>query len=90
MADQPKKKQKKSKKCEANIAPSIVDSTTEEEDEHTNVEITAWHGFGLSEKLLKAIKDQGFQYPTEIQSLTLPAAIFGKYFVNILFSLELL
>ncbi|XP_044745525.1 ATP-dependent RNA helicase DDX24 [Coccinella septempunctata] len=73
-----KKKQKKKKKCELEIAPSKLGSTVEEIDEQSNVETSAWNRFGLSELLLKGIRDQGFEYPTEIQSLSLPAAIFGK------------
>ncbi|XP_045483510.1 ATP-dependent RNA helicase DDX24 [Harmonia axyridis] len=89
-----RKKRKKSKKCESVTVPSKSDATIEECEsvtvpsksdatieeisEESNIETTAWNEYGLSEHLVNGIRDQGFQHPTEIQSLTLPAAIFGK------------
>ncbi|XP_065168949.1 ATP-dependent RNA helicase DDX24, partial [Atheta coriaria] len=42
------------------------------------VDFKAWQIVPLHEKLLKGLIDLKFQYPTEIQQLTLPAAILGK------------
>lgn len=37
-----------------------------------------WQRFAIPELLLKALKEQSFYHPTEIQAYTLPAAILGK------------
>lgn len=38
----------------------------------------AWSSFALPPELLRALQEQGFSYPTEIQAHTLPAALLGK------------
>lgn len=40
--------------------------------------IDGWNGMGVPEPILKALAEKGFKSPTEIQSLSLPAAILGK------------
>ncbi|KAJ4435535.1 hypothetical protein ANN_18151, partial [Periplaneta americana] len=40
--------------------------------------MVAWNGLGLSEPILRALAEQGFVAPTEIQAKTLPAAIMGR------------
>lgn len=40
--------------------------------------LKGWNGFGIAEPILKAIAEKGFKEPTEIQALTLPAAIMGR------------
>uniref|UniRef100_A0A1A9WIT4 ATP-dependent RNA helicase n=1 Tax=Glossina brevipalpis TaxID=37001 RepID=A0A1A9WIT4_9MUSC len=37
-----------------------------------------WNGMGVPDSILKALAEKGFKSPTEIQNLTLPAAILGK------------
>ncbi|KAK9874675.1 hypothetical protein WA026_005495 [Henosepilachna vigintioctopunctata] len=80
------KKRKKSiiKNLEV-VSPSKAGSTSEEsvkidhfqaiEDE---LSMEAWNEYDLSEVILKGLQDQGFKYPTTIQALSLPPAIFGK------------
>ncbi|GAB0091099.1 RNA helicase [Sergentomyia squamirostris] len=41
-------------------------------------ELQEWHTFGLREPLLQAIAELGFGRPTQIQTLTLPAALMGR------------
>uniref|UniRef100_A0A1B0CEF3 RNA helicase n=2 Tax=Lutzomyia longipalpis TaxID=7200 RepID=A0A1B0CEF3_LUTLO len=41
-------------------------------------DLEEWQNFGLKEPLLQAIAENGFKKPTEIQRLTLPAAIMGR------------
>lgn len=48
----------------------------EESEDVTGLE--AWQQFGLSNLILRAIKESGFTKPTEIQRLTLPSAIMGR------------
>ncbi|EDW91421.1 ATP-dependent RNA helicase DDX24 [Drosophila yakuba] len=54
-------------------APELVPiSTSEAED------VSAWNGLGVPASILRALGEQGFKAPTQIQALTLPAAIHGK------------
>ncbi|KAL5288161.1 DDX24 family protein [Megaselia abdita] len=50
-----------------------------EEDLVDMQEVTdGWNGLGVPEPILRALAEKGFNSPTEIQSLSLPAAILGK------------
>ncbi|EDV35855.1 uncharacterized protein Dana_GF12675 [Drosophila ananassae] len=42
------------------------------------VDVSAWNGLGVPAPILRALGEQGFSAPTQIQALTLPAAIHGK------------
>ncbi|XP_022224518.2 ATP-dependent RNA helicase DDX24 [Drosophila obscura] len=53
--------------------PQLVPASTEYEDE-----LSAWNGLGVPSNVLRALAEQGFKAPTQIQSMTLPAAIHGK------------
>ncbi|EDW36133.1 GL17630 [Drosophila persimilis] len=53
--------------------PQLVPASTEYEDE-----LSAWNGLGVPSNILRALAEQGFKAPTQIQSMTLPAAIHGK------------
>ncbi|KAH8374408.1 hypothetical protein KR200_001678 [Drosophila serrata] len=41
-------------------------------------DVSAWNGLGVPSPILRALGEQGFKGPTQIQALTLPAAIHGK------------
>ncbi|XP_016957658.1 ATP-dependent RNA helicase DDX24 [Drosophila biarmipes] len=41
-------------------------------------DVSAWNGLGVPAPILRALGEQGFSGPTQIQALTLPAAIHGK------------
>lgn len=41
-------------------------------------DMQAWMQFSIPEVILRALADQGFRSPTQIQELTLPAALHGK------------
>jgi len=41
-------------------------------------DVSAWNGLGVPAPILRALGEQGFSAPTQIQALTLPAAIHGK------------
>lgn len=53
-----------------------------EDDEDSGVlsadDLVDWKPLGVHELILKALAEKNFRTPTEIQSLTLPAAILGK------------
>ncbi|BFG06305.1 ATP-dependent RNA helicase DDX24 [Drosophila madeirensis] len=53
--------------------PQLLPASTEYEDE-----LSAWNGLGVPSNVLRALAEQGFKEPTQIQSMTLPAAIHGK------------
>jgi len=53
-------------------------SDLEEETVPNLINVKSWQELGVSEPILKAIADKGFTCPTEIQSQTIPAAMFGK------------
>lgn len=40
--------------------------------------MTAWYGLGIMSPILRALAEQGFVEPTEIQAKTLPAAVLGR------------
>uniref|UniRef100_A0A1B0GME8 ATP-dependent RNA helicase n=1 Tax=Phlebotomus papatasi TaxID=29031 RepID=A0A1B0GME8_PHLPP len=57
----------------------FVKISEDQEDGFLKVEdLDEWHSFGLKEPLMQAIAENGFRKPTEIQSLTLPAALMGR------------
>lgn len=58
---------------------SKLNDDSEKDDQEENV--TAWDNFGLPRVLIKALLEQGFHYPTQIQELTLPPAVFGNSIV---------
>lgn len=41
-------------------------------------DMTQWHGLGVPAPIMRALAEQNFREPTQIQSMTLPAAIHGK------------
>lgn len=44
---------------------------------NTSEDMVAWSIVPLPELILKALAEQNFKYPTQIQMLTLPAGILG-------------
>ncbi|XP_039480529.1 ATP-dependent RNA helicase DDX24 [Drosophila santomea] len=54
-------------------APELVPISTGEAED-----VSAWNGLGVPATILRALGEQGFKAPTQIQALTLPAAIHGK------------
>lgn len=48
------------------------------DDEEALESVTAWSSYGLSRSLLLGLSRAGFKEPTEIQALSLPAAIHGE------------
>ncbi|XP_054740964.1 ATP-dependent RNA helicase DDX24 [Anastrepha obliqua] len=53
--------------------PKLVSSSALTVDD-----LEGWNGLGVPHAVLRAIADRGFKSPTEIQAMTLPAAILGK------------
>ncbi|XP_060536730.1 ATP-dependent RNA helicase DDX24 [Cylas formicarius] len=75
----PKKKKVENINAET-ISPSRSGSTLNSDEtcvENSEAE-NIWTSFSLPESILRALKEQGFVYPTEIQLKTLPAAILGR------------
>ncbi|XP_066244892.1 ATP-dependent RNA helicase DDX24 [Euwallacea similis] len=63
------------------LKPSISGKTTnfQEKTNPPNLySIGVWEQFALPTTIIRALEEQGFNHPTEIQSLTLPPAILGK------------
>ena len=58
------------------INESNENFTTEEIASNFNVEV--WSSLGVPPLIIKALQDQNFESPTEIQTLTLPPAILGR------------
>ncbi|KAJ8978272.1 hypothetical protein NQ317_003056 [Molorchus minor] len=59
----------------------IKQKIKKEQNESLNVdyvELQAWNVFGLPKSIMCGLQDLKFHEPTQIQSLTLPAAILGK------------
>ncbi|XP_059609123.1 ATP-dependent RNA helicase DDX24 [Phlebotomus argentipes] len=64
---------------DSNVGRFVRISRDHEEDAMLTIEdLEDWQSFGLKEPLLQAIAENGFRKPTEIQSLTLPAALMGR------------
>ncbi|KAJ8932923.1 hypothetical protein NQ314_014340 [Rhamnusium bicolor] len=67
------------------FSPSKCGNTTEIEEissdmklKQDTLNLEVWSSFGLPNSILKAIEKLEFTQPTQIQSLTLPAAILGR------------
>uniref|UniRef100_A0A182K4F4 ATP-dependent RNA helicase n=1 Tax=Anopheles christyi TaxID=43041 RepID=A0A182K4F4_9DIPT len=45
---------------------------------YSTVDYTAWVQLGVSEPIVRALADKGFKVPTEIQTKSLPVAIYGR------------
>lgn len=65
------------------ISKATVESEVNKDDEETGSDdilsrMSAWNGLGVPSVLLQALADKSFYAPTQIQALTLPAAIFGR------------
>ncbi|XP_036333094.1 ATP-dependent RNA helicase DDX24 [Rhagoletis pomonella] len=54
-------------------APQLVNESALSIDD-----LEGWNGLGVPQPVLRAISEKGFKSPTEIQVMTLPAAILGK------------
>ncbi|XP_068148260.1 ATP-dependent RNA helicase DDX24 [Drosophila tropicalis] len=54
-------------------APQLVPAST-----ISTEDLSSWQGLGVPQPILRALAEQGFREPTQIQAMTLPAAIHGK------------
>ncbi|XP_014096581.3 ATP-dependent RNA helicase DDX24 [Bactrocera oleae] len=54
-------------------APQLLNASAISVDD-----LEGWNGLGVPQVILQAIAEKGFKSPTEIQTMTLPAAILGK------------
>ncbi|KAH8280322.1 hypothetical protein KR018_002723 [Drosophila ironensis] len=70
--DEPAAAPKESSDEDENIPELVPTPSTSGED------LSAWNGLGVPAPILRALGEQGFKAPTQIQALTLPAAIHGK------------
>uniref|UniRef100_A0AAG5DL71 ATP-dependent RNA helicase n=1 Tax=Anopheles atroparvus TaxID=41427 RepID=A0AAG5DL71_ANOAO len=68
--------QKKEKQMKKNVAKRNVN--TEPQESYSTVDYMAWIQLGVSEPIVKALAEKAFKVPTEIQSKSLPVAIFGR------------
>lgn len=64
---------------QGNTSQMVEENATTLQSNGTDVILEAWNNFCLQQPLLEALKDLQFTQPTEIQALTLPAAILGKF-----------
>uniref|UniRef100_A0A182WE64 ATP-dependent RNA helicase n=1 Tax=Anopheles minimus TaxID=112268 RepID=A0A182WE64_9DIPT len=49
-----------------------------EPEPYSSVDYMAWIQLGVSEPIVRALADKGFKVPTEIQTQSLPVAIYGR------------
>lgn len=63
---------------EIHLTPSKTGSTAIDQPEENLENLQAWAHFGLPKSLLQGLAEQSFTEPTEIQQLTLPAAVLGS------------
>uniref|UniRef100_A0A182LW13 ATP-dependent RNA helicase n=1 Tax=Anopheles culicifacies TaxID=139723 RepID=A0A182LW13_9DIPT len=74
----------------SNAKPDSNGKTTQEKSKNNNkaekpksepystVDYMAWIQLGVSEPIVRALADKGFKVPTEIQTQSLPVAIYGR------------
>ncbi|XP_039432166.1 ATP-dependent RNA helicase DDX24 [Culex pipiens pallens] len=67
-----RKRKSKSKQCNGQV------ETSQEGGTYSSADYFKWTELGVSEPIVRALADKGFRQPTEIQTLSLPAAILGK------------
>lgn len=68
-----------------NTSQMIEENATAIQSNCIDLNLEAWSSFSLQQPLLEALRDMEFIQPTQIQALTLPAAILGIFFlINIL------
>lgn len=73
-----KKKKPKNKKSLTKTNDNIENNNSPiEENKPSLTDMHAWSNFGIPEPIIRALADQGFNKPTTIQELTLPAAMHG-------------
>ncbi|XP_066137965.1 ATP-dependent RNA helicase DDX24 isoform X2 [Euwallacea fornicatus] len=63
------------------LKPSISGKSTDFQEESNLPNLNfmeAWEQFALPTTIIRALEEQGFNHPTEIQTLTLPPAILGR------------
>ncbi|XP_033212431.1 ATP-dependent RNA helicase DDX24 isoform X2 [Belonocnema kinseyi] len=70
----PQKLEKKTSKLDENLGKSNAES----EEIESNINEEAWSTLGVPPVIIKALRDQNFVSPTQIQSLTLAPAILGR------------
>ncbi|KAF7995093.1 hypothetical protein HCN44_004565 [Aphidius gifuensis] len=63
---------------EAFVKPEDIVESDEESSEPSDFNNAAWASLGVPSVIIKALKDQNFTAPTNIQSLTLAPAILGR------------
>uniref|UniRef100_A0A1B0B7D4 ATP-dependent RNA helicase n=1 Tax=Glossina palpalis gambiensis TaxID=67801 RepID=A0A1B0B7D4_9MUSC len=65
---------------EENVEQKVTEAEkcSDVDDFHDIDDLEGWTGMGVPNAILKALAEKGFKSPTEIQRLTLPAAILGK------------
>lgn len=74
-----RKKSQKSKKAEKiESVVNIVDEDENNDEFDSNFNSEAWTSLGVTDVILKSLKEQRFDAPTQIQSLTLAPAILGR------------
>ncbi|XP_018568314.1 ATP-dependent RNA helicase ddx24 [Anoplophora glabripennis] len=56
----------------------MIEENSASQSDQTDLNLEAWNSFNLPQSLLDALKDMNFTQPTQIQALTLPAALLGR------------
>ncbi|EDW02129.1 GH20064 [Drosophila grimshawi] len=69
--------------AEPENGPSSEDDDDDEEVPElvscsAKVDMSKWQGMGIPTSIMRALAEQGYEAPTQIQAMTLPAAIHGK------------
>ncbi|XP_043484894.1 ATP-dependent RNA helicase DDX24 [Leptopilina heterotoma] len=73
-----KKSQKSKKGDKIKSDVNIVDENENNDEIDSNFNSEAWISLGVTDVILKSLKEQNFDAPTQIQSLTLAPAILGR------------
>lgn len=75
---EPEKKKRKKRKNKAKKKGNPTLNGKDTSSDYSGAEYFKWTELGVSEPIVRALADKGFQTPTEIQTLSLPVAIMGK------------
>ncbi|XP_053668017.1 ATP-dependent RNA helicase ddx24 [Anopheles marshallii] len=69
---------KPAKMTQKRVKESNTKADKSEPEPHSSADYAAWVQLGVSEPIVRALADKGFKVPTEIQTQSLPVAIYGR------------
>uniref|UniRef100_A0A182Q194 ATP-dependent RNA helicase n=1 Tax=Anopheles farauti TaxID=69004 RepID=A0A182Q194_9DIPT len=75
---QPKAATNKKQKQSKQNGKAAKEADTQAPESYSSVDYMEWIQLGVSEPIVRAIAEKGFKHPTEIQTKSLPVAIYGR------------